>query len=65
MWTIVRFLIWVILTILAIDLAFELVSMPNTFLNIGGLVFLIGYGCISYKTKCLTFIKTKKENEKI
>ncbi len=64
MWQIVRFLIWVILTISVIDLAFELISMPNTFLNIGGVIFLIGYGCISYKTKCLTFKKTKKEDEK-
>lgn len=63
MWQVVRFLIWVILTILAFDLAFELVSKPDTFLNIGGLAFLIGYGCISYKTKCLTFIKTKKDEK--
>jgi len=64
MWIVVRFLIWIILTMLVVNSTFELVSMSNTFLNIVGLVFLIGYGCISYKTKCLTFIKTKKQDEK-
>lgn len=63
MWVVVRFIIWVILTILAIDFAFELVSMPNTFLNLSGLAFLIAYGCISYKTCCLTFIKIKKDEK--
>lgn len=64
MWRVVGFLIWIILTMLVVNSTFELVSMSNTFLNIVGLILLIGYGCISYKTKCLTSIKTKKQDEK-
>lgn len=57
--------IWVIMAFAVIDVGFELISMPNTFLNIVGLCSIFIYTLISIKTKCFTKFKNKKdENEK-
>lgn len=58
--------IWVIMAFAVIDVGFELISMPNTFLNIVGLCSVFIYALISIKTNCFTKFKNKKdENEKI
>lgn len=59
----INLFIWLILTILIIDVGFELASMKDTFLNIVGLTILFIYVLITIKTKCLTFIKTKKDEK--
>lgn len=54
---------WFLAALGVIDIGFELITMPNTFLNIVGLSLVFGYGLVSIKTKCFTNLKLKK-NEK-
>lgn len=46
--------IWIIIAFLVVDSAFAALSMPNTILNIVGLLGLIIFGFISYASKCFT-----------
>ena len=54
---------WFLAALGAVDIGFELITMPNTFLNIIGLCLMFAYSLISIKTKCFTNLKLKK-NEK-
>lgn len=63
MGTAIKLFIWFILTILVIDLAFELMSMKDTLLNISGVTLAFVYVLVTIKTKCLTIL-TFKRNEK-
>lgn len=59
--------VWVILTILVMDLSFMLISLPDTILNIVGALTLCVWVVLSYYTRCLTkiltLIKTKKDEK--
>ena len=55
--------LWFVATIVIIDIGFEMVSMKSTFFNIVGLGILFVFALLSFKTKCFTSIKSKK-NEK-
>ena len=41
----------------------NLITLPSTIANIMGFALLIVLVCISYKTKCLTNIKNKKDEK--
>lgn len=58
--TFTKLLAWLILFIVLLNLAYYMISMPNTMLNIGGVILLAFtlFGII--KTKCLTNIKNKE-----
>lgn len=60
----IKVFIWFILAIIAIDVGFEFISMASSFFNFLGVTIVFVFTLISIKTKCLTLIKTKKENEK-
>lgn len=53
-------LVWIILVVLGIDLAFDLINLANTIANVGGLFLLFIIVFISFKTKCFTNFKFKK-----
>lgn len=53
-------LVWIILVVLGLDLAFDLINLANTIANVGGLFLLFIIVFISFKTKCFTNFKFKK-----
>lgn len=53
-------LVWIILVVLGLDLAFDLINLANTIANVGGLFLLFIIAFISSKTKCFTNFKFKK-----
>lgn len=55
-----RILVWIILVVLGLDLAFGWINLANTIANIGGLFLLFIIVFISFKTKCFTNFKFKK-----
>lgn len=59
--------VWVILTILVMDLSFMLITLPDTVLNIIGAIVLAVWIVATYKTRCLTrilkHIKTKRDEK--
>ena len=60
----IKVFIWFIFAIIAIDVGFEFISMANSFFNFLGVTIVFVFTLISIKTKCLTNLKLKKENEK-
>jgi hypothetical protein len=54
---------WFLAALGAVDIGFELITMPNTFLNIVGLSLVFGYGLVSIKTRCFTKFKTNKDEK--
>lgn len=64
MYKILGFVTWVILIMWGTTKAFSMISEANTMENIVGVFFLLFLLIITYKTKCLTTIKFKKEHEK-
>lgn len=59
----IKFIIWIIATLIVISLTTSALTVASTFFNICG--FLLGalYIKISYDTKCFTNIKFKKNEE--
>jgi hypothetical protein len=55
-----RILVWIILVVLGVDLAFGWINLANTLANISGLFLLFIIVFISFKTKCFTNFKFKK-----
>ena len=53
-------LVWIILVVLGLDLAFGWINLANTIANVGGLFLLFIIVFISFKTKCFTNFKFKK-----
>lgn len=63
MTTLLKFVAWLCLFFIGLDLAYYMITMPNTIANIGGVFLLALTIIISIKTKCLTnFKKQKNEN---
>lgn len=58
--TFTKLLAWLILFIVLLNLAYYMISMPNTMLNIGGVILLAFTLFGTIKTKCLTNIKNKE-----
>ncbi len=56
---IILIVIWIILTIILVDLCFGWLTMANTVANIAGLLCLVIWALISYITKGLTKIIKK------
>lgn len=55
--------IWLIIFIIWLNFCFELISAPDTLLNIAGALGLAALVMLSVLTKCLTiFIKEKKDD---
>lgn len=52
--TFTNLLAWLILFIILLNLAYYMISMPNTILNIGGFILLVVTIFGTIKTKCLT-----------
>lgn len=52
--TFIKLLAWLILFIILLNLAYYMISMPNTILNIGGFILLVVTIFGTIKTKCLT-----------
>lgn len=52
--TFTKLLAWLILFIVLLNLAYYMISMPNTMLNIGGVILLAFTLFGTIKTKCLT-----------
>lgn len=52
--TFTKLLAWLILFIILLNLAYYMISMPNTILNIGGFILLVVTIFGTIKTKCLT-----------
>jgi hypothetical protein len=61
--TLVKSFIWLLLFVFILNICLEMISSANTIENILGFLGIIGVGIVSYKTKCLTKIKIKR-NEK-
>lgn len=59
--TFTKLLAWLILFIVLLNLAYYMISMPNTMLNIGGVILLAFTLFGTIKTKCLTNIKNKEK----
>ena len=57
----IKQLIWVICTILIIELGFALVSMADTLANIFGVIIIALYTFVSFKTEAFTNIKISKK----
>lgn len=57
--------IWIIVAFLVVDSAFAALSVPNTILNIVGLLGLVIFGFISYASKCFTSWKSYNKKLKI
>ena len=53
-------LVWIILVVLGVDLAFSWINLASTLANVGGLFLLFIIVFISSKTKCFTNFKFKK-----
>lgn len=56
--------VWFIIFIILITLGLEMISAPNTIENVIGFFMVVAILYLSIKTKCLTIIKLKRENEK-
>ena len=56
--------LWAVVALFAIDIAFRLVSAPDTLANVIGVAVLALVVIISIWTKCFTNLKFKKHNEK-
>lgn len=61
---IIKFSIWLILTIVIIEVILTMINTSCTIVNLLSILLIIAYLTISKKTKCLTNLKFKK-NEKI
>lgn len=61
---IIKFSIWLILTIVIIEVILTMINTSCTIVNLLSILLIIVYLTISIKTKCLTNLKLKK-NEKI
>lgn len=59
--TFIKILLWVICLIGVIEVGCSFVSMADTILNIVGVVLMATFAFVSYKTKCFTYIKIKKQ----
>ena len=56
----VKILLWGLCLLFVIEFSCGLISAADTFLNVLGLVIMLIFGFMSYKTKCFTTIKNKK-----
>lgn len=54
-------LVWIILVVLGLDLAFDLINLANTLANIAGTFLVLFIIFISFKTKCFTNLKFWKK----
>jgi hypothetical protein len=57
----IKLLIWVICTILIIEIGFALLSMADTLANISGIIVIALYAFVSIKTEAFTNIKIVKK----
>lgn len=55
------FIIWFIASIAVISVAFELISLPDSILNVAGIAICLVLLYVSVETKCFTNIKLKKD----
>jgi hypothetical protein len=54
---VVLFILWVVVFMFILSTGCGLVTYPSTIANLCGIVLLVGFGCLSVKTKCFTQIK--------
>lgn len=57
---IIKFSIWLILTIVIIEVILTMINTSCTIVNLLSILLIIAYLTISIKTKCLTNLKLKK-----
>lgn len=62
--TIIKLVIWFILSIVLLNIGLEMVTAPNTIENMIGILIVAVILVISIKTKCLTLIKLERKHEK-
>lgn len=60
---VILIVLWVILAFIVIDVGFMLLTAASTIGNIAGFVLLVAAIFFSVKTKCLTNITLKKDEE--
>lgn len=56
----IKLTIWLVLSILILNLGFNMLSAANTLANIIGLIIIIAVIFISFKTNCLRTLKFRK-----
>lgn len=61
---IIKFSIWLILTIVIIEVILTMINTSCTIVNLLSILLIITYLTISIKTKCLTNLKLKKKLKK-
>lgn len=59
----IKLTIWLVLSILILNLGFNMLSAANTLANIIGLVIIIAVIFISFKTNCLRTLKFRKHEK--
>lgn len=60
---IIKFSIWLILTIVIIEVILTMINTSCTIVNLLSILLIIAYLTISIKTKCLTNLKLKKDEK--
>lgn len=56
----IKLTVWLVLSILILNLGFNMLSAADTLANIIGLVIIIAVIFISFKTNCLRTLKFRK-----
>ena len=57
--------IWLVVSLLVVSLLCEMLSASDTISNMSGLVLLIAYALVSFKTRLFTKFKFNNKNNKI
>ena len=58
---VLAFIIWFIVSMVVISVAFELISLSDSLLNVAGIAICLVLLYVSVETKCFTNIKLKKD----
>lgn len=62
--TIIKLVVWFVLSIVLLNIGLEMITAPNTIENMIGILIVAVILIISIKTKCLTLIKLERRHEK-
>lgn len=57
--------VWLVVSLLVVSLLCEMLSASDTISNMSGLVLLIAYALVSFKTRLFTKFKFNNKNNKI
>lgn len=63
-WKVMLFVVWLLSTLMILNLSLRAVSMADTTLNIVGVLGFVLWILFSIATNCLTFKNSKKDEQK-